>query len=711
MELTDCLYGVSKTFDLPLIEYGATDYKTGVTLVAGDVKVKKDNGSFVNIATLPTVNGAWMEITLSATEMEAERISVQIIDQTATKVFEDTGAILTTEIINKVWDEPLTGATHNVPTSSGKRLRQSTGIVFDDGIAQAGGANNITLAAASDANDGIFWQAYIMIVDGTGAGQGHHIVAYNGTTKVATIDDDWIIEPDATSEYIIYGSGSHEAIEEGTPTAVASNTITLNTYSPSIDGQLNELLISIISGTGNRQVRRIIDYDGTTKVATIDRDWDVNPTTSSGYWIIPTRNLNDIKGADFIEATDTLAEIQAAVLTRLASTPFATEHSPASYTVTDGTELTGVLGDIQTINQTYLKVQETGKYKIDTTYIDVDEEHDRFFVRYRYFGPGSSNHKVEMKMWNYQTSAWDNVLVTDKDLPATDLDLTIVFDVPGTVSDYYTGSAPNLSAQLRIEHKSNFNTGHQFWLDAIGLGDLEQIYTEPDNVGIAAINEVVAKELLVSTTIATLASQTSFTLAEASTDDDAYNNALVVITDAATAEQKAVGLVLDYTGATKTLTLSFDPAIFTMAVGDTVDIIAHQLTQLLTVISPDTGGLNLPYGTEGLPERIVKGDCITFYRTLTSDWTDKRLFFAMKLEDSEAFVLGDNKAGANEIELTGHTYNSVTDLTTVPVSLTTTQSNVAVDTYKAEIEARETDGSCPTTPLKFDLEVIIGLIN
>lgn len=81
-------------------------------------------------------------------------------------------------------------------------------------------------------------------------------------------------------------------------------------------------------------------------------------------------------------------------------------------------------------------------------------------------------------------------------------------------------------------------------------------------------------QLLQSTTIATLASQTSFTLTAGSADDDAYNGAVVVITDQSTSVQKAVGTISDYTGSTKTITLSSDPAIFTMAVGDTVQIIA-----------------------------------------------------------------------------------------------------------------------------------------
>ena len=96
MEIISGEWGKAKTFLLPFIEYGATDFKTGVTLAAGDVKISKDGGAFTNIATLPTILGAWMVITLSATEMQAEYIAFQAIDQTATKVFEDQGAILAT---------------------------------------------------------------------------------------------------------------------------------------------------------------------------------------------------------------------------------------------------------------------------------------------------------------------------------------------------------------------------------------------------------------------------------------------------------------------------------------------------------------------------------------------------------------------------------------------------------------------------------------
>lgn len=79
---------------------------------------------------------------------------------------------------------------------------------------------------------------------------------------------------------------------------------------------------------------------------------------------------------------------------------------------------------------------------------------------------------------------------------------------------------------------------------------------------------------LLSTTIATLASQTSFTLTAGSSDNNTYVDKTVIVTKSGSTTRKAVGTVSAYTGSTRTITLSADPAIFTMAVGDSVDIIA-----------------------------------------------------------------------------------------------------------------------------------------
>lgn len=83
---------------------------------------------------------------------------------------------------------------------------------------------------------------------------------------------------------------------------------------------------------------------------------------------------------------------------------------------------------------------------------------------------------------------------------------------------------------------------------------------------------LVGLQNMVTTTIASLSSQTVFTLTDGSSDDDAYVGCPVVVVDQSDALQKCIGLVGAYNGSTKEITLVADPGIFTMAAGDIVQV-------------------------------------------------------------------------------------------------------------------------------------------
>jgi hypothetical protein len=87
-------------------------------------------------------------------------------------------------------------------------IRDSVVAIFTDdvGTAQAGGASTITLRTGAVATDDYYNGAYVTITGGTGVGQTRKITAYAGsTTKVATVDSNWVTNPDNTSTYIILG--------------------------------------------------------------------------------------------------------------------------------------------------------------------------------------------------------------------------------------------------------------------------------------------------------------------------------------------------------------------------------------------------------------------------------------------------------------------------------------------------------------------------
>ena len=108
-------------------------------------------------------------------------------------------------------------------------------------------------------------------------------------------------------------------------------------------------------------------------------------------------------------------------------------------------------------------------------------------------------------------------------------------------------------------------------LTAVIGADADTLKTLSDQIdGIAAGS---SPQLLQNTTITGLSTQTEFNLTAGSSDNDAYNGAVAIITDASTSTQKAFVPISDYSGASKTVFLSASPA-FTIANGDTIDIVA-----------------------------------------------------------------------------------------------------------------------------------------
>lgn len=116
----------------------------------------------------------------------------------------DDASVNAGTMVGAVWDEVLTGATHNITNSAGKRLRQAENVFARNAICQVGSTpTTIVLdAGASDVND-FYKPGLVSIVNGTGAGQFRRIASYNGGTKTATVATPWVVTPDATTEFSI----------------------------------------------------------------------------------------------------------------------------------------------------------------------------------------------------------------------------------------------------------------------------------------------------------------------------------------------------------------------------------------------------------------------------------------------------------------------------------------------------------------------------
>jgi Tfp pilus assembly protein PilE len=89
------------------------------------------------------------------------------------------------------------------------------------GFVRDAAADTVTLESRSSGADGYYNNFDIAICGGAGAGQVRGITGYDGETRRADVDSDWLTTPDASSAYIIFGPcpGNHPLMitaEEGT---------------------------------------------------------------------------------------------------------------------------------------------------------------------------------------------------------------------------------------------------------------------------------------------------------------------------------------------------------------------------------------------------------------------------------------------------------------------------------------------------------------
>ena len=149
------------TFSIVLFAPGQATIEAAPVLAAGDVTISKDNGTFANITTLPVVTPAssgQVQIDLSATEMNADRIGIKIADQTSPQAWDDVYI----EIQTVSGDVQLAASQNNTVTFPAINITGTLNI--DDGV---------DISCSTLNRDGV-------LITGNGSGNG--IEAVGGAT-------------------------------------------------------------------------------------------------------------------------------------------------------------------------------------------------------------------------------------------------------------------------------------------------------------------------------------------------------------------------------------------------------------------------------------------------------------------------------------------------------------------------------------------------
>lgn len=126
-------YNEATTIDFVLFEPDGVDIEDAASFASGDLKIMKDEAAEANTSNLPTDEGQGYSLALTATEMQAARIVIYIVDQTASKVWLDEYLIIETygdtgaqhdfnaalnDLADVFWDEVMeSGAPANAQTA------------------------------------------------------------------------------------------------------------------------------------------------------------------------------------------------------------------------------------------------------------------------------------------------------------------------------------------------------------------------------------------------------------------------------------------------------------------------------------------------------------------------------------------------------------------------------------------------------------------
>ena len=93
-------------------------------------------------------------------------------------------------LVDLVWDEVLTGATHNIASSSGKRLRQTTAFQqIDSTVIDASATTTTFITGLTPSVDDFYNDSMLVFTDGALAGQVRAIYDYIGASRTIILEE------------------------------------------------------------------------------------------------------------------------------------------------------------------------------------------------------------------------------------------------------------------------------------------------------------------------------------------------------------------------------------------------------------------------------------------------------------------------------------------------------------------------------------------
>lgn len=200
-------------------------------------------------------------------------VQVVMIQSAAATIVQTGGSSLTQEehdallalpsdadVADAVWDELLTGASHNISTSAGKRLQQ-LGNVVDGAVNDVSATTTRFISNLASTYSGFYNDQTIRFTSGNLEGQARIILDYDNVTQAIVVDEPWSVAPTNGDDFEVIPEHVHPVpqIVEEIPSGVW-------TY---IDRTLTQAITASGGGLTQEEHDHLIGLD-TSGIATIE---------------------------------------------------------------------------------------------------------------------------------------------------------------------------------------------------------------------------------------------------------------------------------------------------------------------------------------------------------------------------------------------------------------------------------------------------------
>jgi len=227
------------------------------------------------------------------------------------------------QLVNDVWDEPLTGATHNAATSAGRRLRV-LGDVVSGSVNDASATISSFISDLTGTHDDHFGDQTLYFTSGNLAGMSRIITTYISSTKEVTFDEEWPEAPangddfdvnpihvhtkdqlsdaiwdELTNDHTInntYGkilkgiSEGWVADEGSVNDASATTTTFVSDLTNTTTSFFSDATVVFITGALKGQSRLVLTYNGTTKAFVFDEAFTSAPADTDQFIVLAQHN-------------------------------------------------------------------------------------------------------------------------------------------------------------------------------------------------------------------------------------------------------------------------------------------------------------------------------------------------------------------------------------------------------------------------------------